>query len=133
MEPEATATSGGQSKYDSVEKYVAVAYSAVVALTVHDSALPTPSVTHAPLLVTWQYAEPDTTDHIWPAATGGAGEYTGGGGEGLGGGGAMLGGIERGSAAPQIVKPPPATEKSASHEIVAPDAIGTFVGPDAPE
>jgi hypothetical protein len=68
-----------------------------------------------------------------PAATGGAGEYTGGGGDGLGGGGAMLGGIERGVAEPQIVKPPAATEKSAYHSIVAPDAIGTFVGPVEPE
>ena len=41
--------------------------------------LPMPSVTHAPPLVTWQYAEPEVTVHIGVA---------GGGGDGLGGGGA---------------------------------------------
>ena len=85
-----------------LEKYVAVAYSAVVALTVHRSLLPwlpVPSVTHVPLLVTWQYAEPEDTVHMVPAATGG---------DGLGGGGMAAGSVE-----PQIVKPPAAAEESA--------------------
>jgi hypothetical protein len=41
--------------------------------------LPTPSVTHAPPLVKWQYADPEVTVHMTGA---------GGGGDGLGGGGA---------------------------------------------
>ena len=50
-----------------LEKYVAVAYSACAAATVHTSLAlwaPSPSVTHAPSVVTWQYAEPDATRHI---------------------------------------------------------------------
>ena len=56
-----------RSQQLSVWKYVAVAYNAIVARTVHRSLLawlPAPSVTHVPPLVTWQYAEPLVTCHI---------------------------------------------------------------------
>ena len=48
---------------------------------------PSPSVTHMPLLMTWQNSVPSTIAHKWLVGCGGAGEYAGGGGEGDGGGG----------------------------------------------
>ena len=93
--------------------------------------LPTPSVTQVPPLVTWQYVLPLTTRQSQPDGVGGAGEYTGGGGDGDGGGGEAIGGSEPAAAVPQMVKPPYATEPSVYHDIVAPEAIGTFAGPFA--
>ena len=81
---------------------------------VHASLLPctpSPSVTQAPSLVTWQYAEPDVTaQYIMTGGIDGA-FASGGGGDGLGGGGGgTSGGIAAGVVEPQIVKPPACTE-----------------------
>ena len=102
-----------RSQQLSVWKYVAVAYNAIVARTVHRSLLawlPAPSVTHVPPLVTWQYAEPLTICHMKPEATGGHGGCGGDGGGGVGEGGRGVGGgggpMMTAIVEAQIVKPP---------------------------
>ena len=66
--------------------------------------LPTPSVTHVPLFVTWQYSEPCITCHMASAASGGSGN--GGGGVGMGGGGGGGAGIAAGVVVAQMMNPP---------------------------
>ena len=97
---------------------MAVAYSDVAARTVHRSlfeCLPTPSVTHAPLLSMWQYCEPEMTlqNVVYGAdggdggGEGGAGDVMGGGGDGDGGGGGgIAGGTAVGVREAQMMKPP---------------------------
>ena len=67
---------------------------------------PLPSVTHVPLLITWQYCPPYTVCHnaVYGADGGSGGVSDGGGGEGDGGGG--RGGTTAGVIEPQIMKPP---------------------------
>ena len=61
------------------------------------------------------------------------GAPTGGGGDGYGGGGgAGVGGKATGLTVAQMVKPPYVTEPSANHDIVAPAAICTLLGPALP-
>ena len=114
--------------------------------------LPTPSLTHVPPLVSWQYEDPLMICHMVPVTTGGSGDGGegdggggggddggGGGGEGDGGGGGGGdGGGGGGNCAavglvlPQMVKPPLVTEPSVYHVMVAPTAICTLAGPAAP-
>ena len=92
--------------------------------------LPTPSVTHVPPLVSWQYAEPLVTCHMALEASGGNGGGGGGGGGGEGEGGG--GGIADAVVEPQMMNPPDVTLPSELHDIVAPAAICTLAGPVVP-
>ena len=89
-----------RSQQLSVWKYVAVAYNAIVARTVHRSLLawlPTPSLTHVPPLVSWQYEDPLMICHMVPVTTSGSGDGGEGDGGGVGNGGdGNGGGVEGG-------------------------------------
>jgi hypothetical protein len=81
--------------------------------------LPLPSVTHKPLELTSQYAEPLTIVHI-PGGDGDLGGAGGGTGSGGGEGGGTRGmGADGGSdVLAQMVKPPLVTEPSVLHDMV---------------
>jgi hypothetical protein len=88
-----------------------------------------PSVTQVPLLLRWQYCEPESTAQY---ALDGAGIHGGIGGDGIGGGGEGDGGggdaWATGVLDAQMTQPPYDTEASENHVNVSPAAITTFCG-----